>query len=134
LQIDKRFERRGIDLYQTKKRKWNSPAAPPYQISHCRLCSVLRITSGGGVKQVDRARYKKCPASLTKTIDRRLVENTGEGFADFYKKHSDEGKVSLRRAQVEVSGTRSSTTRRLPMRLNGYQRTLAVGAAIAKRL
>lgn len=33
------------------------------------------------------------------TIDRRLKEKTGQGFAEFYKKHSAGGKASLRRFQ-----------------------------------
>ena len=33
------------------------------------------------------------------TIDRRLKEENEGGFADFYKKHADEGKTSLRRMQ-----------------------------------
>ncbi len=37
------------------------------------------------------------------TIDRRLLEDTGEGFDAFYKRHSDEGKVSLRRAQFKLA-------------------------------
>ncbi len=37
------------------------------------------------------------------TIDRRLKEATGAGFAEFYKKHSDEGKMSLRRAQYQTA-------------------------------
>ncbi len=37
------------------------------------------------------------------TIDRRLMEDTGEGFEAFYKKHSDDGKVSLRRAQFKTA-------------------------------
>ena len=35
------------------------------------------------------------------TIDRRLNEETGEGFAAFYKKHQANGKTSLRRAQMK---------------------------------
>ena len=37
------------------------------------------------------------------TLDRRLKEETGEGFAEFYKKHSVDGKVSLRRAQFKAA-------------------------------
>lgn len=37
------------------------------------------------------------------TIDRRLNEETGEGFAAFYKKHSAGGRVSLRRAQMSAA-------------------------------
>jgi len=37
------------------------------------------------------------------TIDRRLKEEGYGGFADFYKKHSDEGKASLRRAQWKAA-------------------------------
>jgi hypothetical protein len=37
------------------------------------------------------------------TLDRRLKEETGEGFAEFYKKHSVGGKVSLRRAQFKAA-------------------------------
>jgi hypothetical protein len=37
------------------------------------------------------------------TIDRRLKEEGYDGFADFYKKHSDEGKASLRRAQWKAA-------------------------------
>lgn len=37
------------------------------------------------------------------TIDRRLKEEGFGGFADFYKKHSDEGKASLRRAQWKAA-------------------------------
>ncbi len=37
------------------------------------------------------------------TIDRRLKQITGKGFAEFYKKHSDEGKMSLRRAQFKAA-------------------------------
>lgn len=33
------------------------------------------------------------------TLDRRLKEEGYDGFADFFKKHQDEGKTSLRRAQ-----------------------------------
>lgn len=33
------------------------------------------------------------------TLDRRLKEEGYGGFADFYKRYSDEGKASLRRAQ-----------------------------------
>ena len=37
------------------------------------------------------------------TLDRRLKEEGYGGFADFYKKHSDEGKASLRRAQWKAA-------------------------------
>ena len=37
------------------------------------------------------------------TLDRRLKEETGEGFAEFYKKHSVDGRVSLRRAQFKAA-------------------------------
>lgn len=37
------------------------------------------------------------------TIDKRLHEATGEGFAAFYAKHSGEGKRSLRRAQFQTA-------------------------------
>ena len=37
------------------------------------------------------------------TIDRRLKESGYAGFADFYKKHGDEGKTSLRRAQWKAA-------------------------------
>lgn len=37
------------------------------------------------------------------TIDRRLKAAGFGGFADFYKQHSDDGKVSLRRAQFRVA-------------------------------
>jgi hypothetical protein len=37
------------------------------------------------------------------TLDRRLKEETGEGFAEFFKKHSVGGKVSLRRAQFKAA-------------------------------
>ena len=37
------------------------------------------------------------------TIGRRLQEETGEGFDRFYKKHSAEGRVSLRRAQFDLA-------------------------------
>jgi hypothetical protein len=37
------------------------------------------------------------------TIDRRLREEGYEGFADFYKSHSAEGKASLRRQQWKAA-------------------------------
>jgi hypothetical protein len=37
------------------------------------------------------------------TIDRRLKEEGYAGFADFYKKYSDDGKASLRRAQWKAA-------------------------------
>ena len=37
------------------------------------------------------------------TIDRRLKEVHGIGFADFIKRHSGEGKASLRRAQFKAA-------------------------------
>ena len=37
------------------------------------------------------------------TIDRRLMEQTGEGFAAFFEKHSADGKASLRRAQYNAA-------------------------------
>lgn len=37
------------------------------------------------------------------TIDRRLKELGYGGFADFYKRYSDEGKASLRRAQWKAA-------------------------------
>jgi hypothetical protein len=37
------------------------------------------------------------------TIDRRLKEAGYAGFADFYKKHMDSGKTSLRRAQWKAA-------------------------------
>ena len=37
------------------------------------------------------------------TLDTRLVEATGSGFLDFFKSHSGEGKVSLRRAQFKAA-------------------------------
>ena len=37
------------------------------------------------------------------TIDRRLKAEGYGGFADFYKSHSDGGKVSLRRAQFKAA-------------------------------
>ena len=37
------------------------------------------------------------------TIDRRLKEAGYAGFADFFKKHQDEGKASLRRAQWKAA-------------------------------
>jgi len=36
------------------------------------------------------------------TIDRRLKEEGYAGFAEFYKKHSEEGKASIRRAQFKL--------------------------------
>lgn len=38
-----------------------------------------------------------------KTIERRLVEETGATFGEFFKKHADTGKRSLRRAQFELA-------------------------------
>jgi hypothetical protein len=37
------------------------------------------------------------------TIDRRLKEEGYDGFADFYKRYSGEGKTSLRRAQWKAA-------------------------------
>jgi AraC-like DNA-binding protein len=37
------------------------------------------------------------------TIQRRLKEETGETFAAFFKRHQDEGKASLRRAQFKAA-------------------------------
>ena len=37
------------------------------------------------------------------TLDRRLKEDGYKGFADFYKRYSDEGKSSLRRAQWKAA-------------------------------
>lgn len=37
------------------------------------------------------------------TLDRRLKEEGFDGFADFYKRHSSEGKASLRRAQWKAA-------------------------------
>ncbi len=37
------------------------------------------------------------------TLDARLHEETGAGFSEFYKTHSSEGKVSLRRAQFKAA-------------------------------
>ena len=37
------------------------------------------------------------------TIDRRLKDEGHGGFADFYKKHADSGKASLRRAQWRMA-------------------------------
>ena len=37
------------------------------------------------------------------TLDTRLVEETGSGFLEFFKSHSGEGKVSLRRAQFKAA-------------------------------
>ncbi len=37
------------------------------------------------------------------TIDRRLHEETGAGFAEFRKKHGDTGRRSLRRAQFDLA-------------------------------
>ena len=37
------------------------------------------------------------------TLDRRLKEEGYAGFADFYKSYSDEGRVSLRRAQWQAA-------------------------------
>ncbi len=37
------------------------------------------------------------------TLDARLVEATGSGFLDYFKSHSGEGKVSLRRAQFKAA-------------------------------
>jgi hypothetical protein len=37
------------------------------------------------------------------TLDRRLKEAGFDGFADFYKRHSGEGKASLRRAQWKAA-------------------------------
>lgn len=49
---------------------------------------------------------EECAAVLSvsaDTIDRRLNEKFGHGFADFYKNHCAEGKVSLRRAQFKLA-------------------------------
>ena len=49
---------------------------------------------------------EECAAILgvsVDTIDRRLKDADYSGFADFYKKHSEVGKKSLRRAQWEVA-------------------------------
>ena len=37
------------------------------------------------------------------TLDIRLNEETGEGFQEFLKRHSGEGKVSLRREQFKLA-------------------------------
>ena len=37
------------------------------------------------------------------TLNERLVEVTKEGFLEFFKRHSGEGKVSLRRAQFKAA-------------------------------
>ena len=37
------------------------------------------------------------------TLDRRLKERGEGGFGDFFKKHGDEGKASLRRAQWKAA-------------------------------
>jgi len=45
------------------------------------------------------------------TINARLKESGWAGFSDFYKKHSDEGKRSLRRAQFRTAiGTPKTDT------------------------
>lgn len=49
---------------------------------------------------------EECAAVLgvsADTIDRRLKEEGFGGFADFYKRNSDEGKTSLRRAQWKAA-------------------------------
>lgn len=43
------------------------------------------------------------------TIDRRLKEETGEGFAAFFEKHSADGKSSLRRAQLKAARNGNAT-------------------------
>jgi len=37
------------------------------------------------------------------TLNRRLKESSGQTFADFYKRHSTGGKMSLRRAQYKAA-------------------------------
>jgi hypothetical protein len=43
------------------------------------------------------------------TIDRRLKEEGYEGFADYFKKHSHEGKASLRRMQWKAADAGNAT-------------------------
>ncbi len=39
------------------------------------------------------------------TIERRILEETGQSFAEFYKEHSAGGRISLRRKQFQIAMT-----------------------------
>lgn len=67
-------------------------------------------------KEIDVAEFDKlCAIQCTKTeiawffgvsedtLSRRIQEECGESFADYYKKASSEGKMSLRRKQFELA-------------------------------
>jgi hypothetical protein len=43
------------------------------------------------------------------TLNRRVKEETGESFADFFKKHSESGKSSLRRMQWKAAQKGNTT-------------------------
>ena len=43
------------------------------------------------------------------TLNRRLKERNYENFEDFYKKHNDEGRMSLRRMQWSAAENGNST-------------------------
>jgi hypothetical protein len=69
---------------------------PRVEFSLETLASMVRI-------QMTRSECAGVLKVSEKTIDRRLQEETGAGFDAFYKSHSDEGKMSLRRAQFKAA-------------------------------
>ncbi len=69
---------------------------PRAEFSMKTLANMVRI-------QCTRAECASVIGVSEDTIDRRVKEATGEGFAAFFKKHSDGGKRSLRRAQFKAA-------------------------------
>ena len=69
---------------------------PRVEFSMKTLTNMVRI-------QCTRAECAGVLGVSEDTIDRRVKEKTGEGFAVFYKTHSAGGKASLRRAQFKAA-------------------------------
>ncbi len=79
----------------TKAEK-NKGSRPRIEIDMDQLTQMVRI----------QCTAQECASVLgvsEDTIDRRLKEKNEVGFAEFYKKHANEGKASLRRLQWKAA-------------------------------
>jgi hypothetical protein len=75
---------------------------PRVEIDIDKLRNMVRIQCTAG----ECAGVFECSVD---TLDRRLKEEGYGGFADFYKRYSDEGKSSLRRAQWKAAQNGNAT-------------------------
>ena len=69
---------------------------PRVELDMTKLTNMVRI-------QCTREECVKVLGVSESTIDRRVKEATGQGFEAFHEKHSQEGKMSLRRAQFKAA-------------------------------